>query len=183
MAHAHDHSDAHARAHGATAAEMFVAALRAAKLRVTDVRLAVMACLDASASALAANEVLDRLAASRPRDAKADRVTVYRTLNALVEAGVAHKVDPGDRVFRFSLTDHARCTPTRHVHEHPHLVCDACGSVECLDDADVIVQARGTSAPSRRRIARLSKQSITLHATCERCEAKAPAPSRDLRTP
>jgi Fur family ferric uptake transcriptional regulator len=146
-----------------------LAVLREAGLRVTGVRRAVIDVLSSAGEALDAAGVLARI----PAGTSADRVTVYRTLSALVEAGVAHRVEAGDRVYRYSLTDHARCTPERHVHEHPHLVCDRCGSVQCLEDTEVIIQARSGSLAARRGIARLSRQSITLHGLCERCDDRA----------
>ena len=103
------------------------AQLRAAGLRVTGIRLSIMRALGASRTALDATALDEQLAAAGE---SADRVTVYRTLNTLVDSGIAHRIDPGDRIFRYSLTDHAHCTEGHHEHEHPHMVCDACGAVE-----------------------------------------------------
>jgi Fur family ferric uptake transcriptional regulator len=173
--------------------------LRAAGLRVTAMRTDILAVLTRSSRALTAAEVLEELSRPPHEGAKAhkrpagtshrraaahDKVTVYRTLNTLVESNLAHKVDPGDRVFRYSLTDHARCSHERHDHEHPHVVCDSCGTVECLDDAEVIVRSRNPAsdpkgAPggkaigaSRSRLTRfrITRQEITLRGTCERCD-------------
>lgn len=133
--------------------------LRAAGLRVTQVRVAVMESLARTRVAMSAADVIEALetshlvsrdeggragggvSASRKRE-PVDKVTVYRTLNALVDANLAHKIDPGDRVFRYSLTDHARCTGEHHDHEHPHVICERCGVVECLDDAEVLIRPR-----------------------------------------
>ena len=140
--------------------------LRSVNLRVTAVRVAVLRVLAGAPEALDAQQVFARL--DLPTT---DRVTVYRTLGTLVAAGLAHRVDPGDRVFRFSLTDHSACTPQRHVHEHPHFVCDACGTVECLDDAEIIVQPKRTSsARPRRTTPRIDRRAVTLHGTCGKCE-------------
>lgn len=136
--------------------------LQHAKLRVTGVRLDLLRILASSTSALPAIDIVAALP-------KADRVTVYRTLNALVEAGIAHKVDPGDRIFRFKLTDHAHCEGDHHDHEHPHLVCDACGSVQCLDDAVVTIEPRKGSAGRWQNI---RQQDVTLHGTCGKCDEK-----------
>lgn len=145
-------------------------ALRRAGMRVTGVRLGVLEVLDRGGRALTAQDVADALSArgakerAGPRGAP-DRVTVYRTLNSLVDAGLAHKVDPGDRVFRFSLTDHARCHGGEHRHEHPHFVCDSCGVVECLGDAEVLIRSAAEGAPRRR----VKQQDVLLHGTCEKC--------------
>ena len=142
--------------------------LRSAKLRVTTVRLRVIEALAASPEALEAQAVAARLGSGAT-----DRVTVYRTLNALVEAGLAHRVDPGDRVFRFSLTSHEHCTHEHHNHEHPHLVCDGCGKVECMDDAEVVIR-RKTGARARVESWRVKQQSVTVRGTCEGCVRSAP---------
>jgi len=145
--------------------------LRHAKLRITGVRLSILRVLSASRVALDANAVSAAVAAAGDT---ADRVTVYRTLNTRVEAGIAHRVDPGDRVFRYSLTDHGLCTESHHEHEHPHMVCDRCGEVECIEDAEVVIKPKpaGTSghdSTGSRRKFRITQQSVMLHGTCDRC--------------
>lgn len=146
--------------------------LRSAKLRVTGVRLAILRALRASPVALEATEVAAALHAAGD---DADRVTVYRTLNSLVDAGIAHRVDPGDRIFRFSMTDHGRCSGDRHQHEHPHMVCDTCGAVECIMDAEVVIQPRAGAEPPARQKFKVTQQDIMLHGTCDRCAAEAAA--------
>ncbi len=161
--------------------------LHDAGLRVTLARMATLRVMNAAGEALDAATILARVVADveAGREAEAaqsedqgegaiDRVTVYRTLNSFVEKGLAHKVDPGDRVFRFSLTDHARCAEHKHDHEHPHLVCDSCGSVRCMPDAQVFIQEkpmvpgqRGDGAPKPRA---LRQQDVTLRGTCDECE-------------
>jgi len=89
-----------------------------------------------------------------------DRVTVYRSLNACAEAGLLVRTDPGDRVWRFSLAGDPHDS-------HPHLVCDECGSVSCVDDA--VVQASLVGESSRRRRFRLAPRGVYLHGVCEAC--------------
>lgn len=146
--------------------------LRQGNLRVTSVRMAILRLLAQSPVALEASDITAALEAT---EANADRVTVYRTLNALVDAGIAHRVDPGDRIFRFSLTDHGRCTPEHHEHEHPHMVCDSCGAVECILDAEVIIKPRTGATPPSRRAFKVSQQGIMLHGTCDRCADRPPS--------
>lgn len=151
--------------------------LRAAGLRVTSVRLAALAALQASPRALSVADLLELV-----KLPTADRVTLYRTLSSLADAGITHKVDVGDRVWRYSLTDHAHCTHEHHVHDHPHLVCDTCGAVECLSDAEVVIRPR--TAKASERLERLRTGDVTLHGTCERCgESKGDRPARPRRGP
>ncbi|MBL8990636.1 MAG: transcriptional repressor [Phycisphaerae bacterium] len=142
-------------------------ALRGAGLRVTSVRLAVLRTLAGAPAALAATEIADAVAGRA--GGHADRVTVYRTLGAFEKAALVHKIDPGDRTYRYSLTDHSACRGDHHDHEHPHLVCDSCGDVRCLRGAQVVVHARpgGARVPFKVR-----SEGVTLRGTCERCETR-----------
>jgi Fur family ferric uptake transcriptional regulator len=171
------------------------ALLRAAGLRVTPVRLGVLRCLCQTHEVVTADQIVEELSrtrAAKGRARKPDRVTVYRTLNALVEAGIAHKMDPGDRVFRFGLTgDHAAHVPSlekscgcgesencghpatavgaprisEQGHGHPHFLCESCGKVECMEDTEVVLQPR---AGSPRRSVR--QQEVLLKGTCGECD-------------
>lgn len=151
--------------------------LRHAGLRVTGIRLEVLGVLARTQSAHPGRTMLaTEVAGSLP---DADRVTVYRTLGTLVDAGIAHRVDVGDRLFRFGLTDHAHCRGEAHDHEHPHLVCDACGVVQCLDNALVTIQPRAGGQPGRWQ--NIRQQDVTLHGTCARCGPAAAAPRTTSR--
>jgi len=118
----------------------------------------VLKVLGGSPVPMPAQEVLDSLAG-----AKADRVTVYRTLNALVESGLAHRVDPGDRVWRYGILSHESDPP--HA-GHAHFVCDACGTVRCLQDATIRVQFKGRPEGEKFTV---TQRDVYLHGTCEKC--------------
>ena len=57
-----------------------------------------------------------------------DRVTIYRVLDWLADAGLANKAADGLGVFRFSATD-----PDGKHAQHTHLRCTGCGGLFCLD--------------------------------------------------
>lgn len=133
--------------------------LRAAGLRVTSTRLDILRVMCASDTPLNAQDLQHALPAG-----SADRVTVYRTLASLVKSGLAHRIDPGDRVWRFRLTEEAHA-------DHPHFVCDACGAVECLDDASVRVSLEGAD---RERAARITQSDVYLHGACDTCAGHGP---------
>lgn len=129
--------------------------LHDANLRATGARLAVLRALANSPLPVSAQELIDAVDQS-----EADRVTVYRTLNSLVEAGLAHRMDPGDRVWRFGLL--------AHEHErHAHFVCDACGTIRCLADATISVAYKGRKQSERFKV---HQQDVYLHGTCESCD-------------
>lgn len=102
----------------------------------------------------------DLVALIRREDAAISRATVYRTLQWMVDAGVARKVDLGEGRFRFE-----------HAYRHPrhfHLICKTCNrSFEFLSSdieglIEEIASARGFAA----------RQSVLqIYGTCEACLA------------
>ncbi|MEF7612750.1 Fur family transcriptional regulator [Aquincola sp. MAHUQ-54] len=93
-----------------------------AGLRVTAARLAVLEAVESAQAAVSHADIEAALAEPL------DRVTLYRTLDSCVEAGLLTKSVGSDRVSRFALLspnggDHA---------EHAHFHCDDCGRVYCL---------------------------------------------------
>jgi Fur family ferric uptake transcriptional regulator len=119
-----------------TAAEA-KATLRAAKLRATAARVAVLQCLARERFPLTHAEVTERLC-----EFGFDQSTIYRCLSELAEAGLLARLDLGDSVRRFELLhdDHTG------VSEHPHFLCVDCGKIQCLDDfAFRLTPKRGTA--------------------------------------
>ena len=111
---------------------------------------------------MSADDLVDLI---KREDHRISRATVYRTLQWMVEAGIARKVDFGEGRFRFE-----------HSYRHPrhfHLICKACNrSYEFLSsDIETLVEevaaARGFTA----------RQSVVqIYGTCEACRTgKAPA--------
>lgn len=101
------------------------AQLRQAAVRITEARVKVLAALLSARHAVSHQEVQDRFA-------DMDRVTLYRALDCLTDAGLAHKVAGDDRVFRYSAgADHAAKAPHR---QHGHFKCTRCAKVFCLDN-------------------------------------------------
>ncbi|MBL8747372.1 MAG: transcriptional repressor [Phycisphaerae bacterium] len=143
--------------------------LREAGLRVTGARLDVVRTLHDSPLPMTAQDILDEVAKLGPTD----RVTVYRTLNSLVELGIAHRVDPGDRTWRFGLL-------AKDHHQHAHFVCDDCGSIRCLDEALITVSMKGRAASDRFKV---KQQDVYLHGTCEACLELPPRSATKKKRP
>lgn len=88
-----------------------------------------------------------------------DLVTVYRTLDWLMEIGLARAVPTGEGVERVELVP-----PGRHTH---HLVCDACGGVRT-------VSICGLDRTISERIERehgfhVDHHQLVFHGRCEAC--------------
>jgi Fur family ferric uptake transcriptional regulator len=129
------------------------AMLRAAGHKVTAPRLAVLSALLASEDTLTHREVESTV---RIAGKRADRVTVYRVLEWLVEHRLAHKVAGEDRAWRFNANPRARG-------DHAHFHCHRCGRVFCLDD--VLKTAR----PRLPRGFHSDHIELTVQGTCARC--------------
>ena len=102
---------------------------------------------------------------------KISRATVYRTLQWMVEAGIARKVDFGEGRFRFE-----------HSYRHPrhfHLICKTCNQSSEFLSSDIegfveeIAAERGFSA----------RQSVLqIYGTCEECQAGRQRTGKDIST-
>jgi Fur family transcriptional regulator, ferric uptake regulator len=109
---------------------------------------------------LTADDLVDLI---RREDERISRATIYRTLQWMVDAGIARKVDFGEGRFRFE-----------HSYRHPrhfHLICKTCNrSYEFLSsDIETLVEevavARGFTA----------RQSVVqIYGTCEACRTGRP---------
>jgi len=111
---------------------------------------------------LSADDLVDLI---RREDARISRATVYRTLQWMVDAGVARKVDFGEGRFRFE-----------HSYRHPrhfHLICKTCNrSLEFLSsDIEALIEE---IAGARRFSARQSV--LQIYGTCEECRTGKPVP-------
>ena len=100
----------------------------------------------------------------RREDARISRATVYRTLQWMVDAGIARKVDFGEGRFRFE-----------HSYRHPrhfHLICKTCNrSLEFLSsDIEALIE----EVASARNFA--ARQSVLqIYGTCDECRTGKPA--------
>jgi Fur family ferric uptake transcriptional regulator len=116
------------------------AQLRDAAVRVTAARIQVLAALLEARSAVSHQDIQDRLAGL-------DRVTLYRALDCLTDAALAHKIAGDDRIFRYSAgTEHGDRSQAHAQHPHGHFKCTRCARVFCLDDGKSGQAAAGSGA-------------------------------------
>jgi Fur family ferric uptake transcriptional regulator len=104
------------------------------------------------------------VAAVRRRDARISRATVYRTLQWMVDAGIARRVAFGDGRFRFE-----------HAYRHPrhfHLICRSCHqSFEFLSSD---IEALVDEVAAARQFS-VDESVLQIYGTCEACRAGRPA--------
>jgi Fur family ferric uptake transcriptional regulator len=96
-------------------------------LRRTRGRVQVLKVLMSSREPLTHQEVFTRMGSTGMH-----RVSVYRVLQSLMDAGIVHRIEAGDRLWRFAV-----CGCGRSSHCHPHFTCRECGRVECLSEIDL----------------------------------------------
>ncbi|HEY6726806.1 MAG TPA: transcriptional repressor, partial [Polyangiaceae bacterium] len=131
--------------------------LRSNGLRATGPRVAVLGVLEQHKRPLTHGEVADELG-----DSGFDRATLYRNLMDMTETGLLHRTDYGDHVWRFELT------PAEGAHTddgHPHFICKACGTVECLPREAVAIHATRKSPKAVRR----RGVQVELRGLCDAC--------------
>ncbi|MBC8070665.1 MAG: transcriptional repressor [Deltaproteobacteria bacterium] len=150
--------------------DVTVRALHAAGLRATPARRWVLDTLRAAKTPMTHAEVSQCVV-----EQSWDQATIFRNLNALVDAGLAVRTDVGDRVWRFSVP-HAAPLGARvgaihsgesagATHQHPHLLCTACGAVKCIPGAELRF-VRGARVP---RSVRSQFTEIQLRGLCDAC--------------
>lgn len=107
--------------------------LRDAKLKVTSGRIAVLGELSSAKGPMSHAEVTDRLEGE-----SLDKVTVWRILTALTDAGLVDRSNGGDGTWRFEL----RRSGSMGHDPHPHFTCTECKQVSCLPRESVRIPPR-----------------------------------------
>ena len=105
----------------------------------------------------------DLVTISKREDPRISRATVYRTLQWMVDAGIARKVDFGEGRFRFE-----------HSYRHPrhfHLICKDCNrSYEFLSsDIEALVEEVATARGFQAR-----QSVVQIYGTCDACRTGRP---------
>ena len=139
----------------------FVESLRPAGSKRSSKRDRIVSVFLQQQGHLSADDLVDLI---RAQDARISRATVYRTLQWMVEAGIAHKVDFGEGRFRFE-----------HSYRHPrhfHLVCRQCNrSIEFLcSDIETLIE----EVTADRRFT-AEQAVLQVYGTCEPCRTGQPA--------
>lgn len=103
--------------------------LRQHKLKATPARIAVLEGLRNKENAVA-------LSSLEEMNPSIDRVTMYRTLNALNDKGLIHKII-GAQGQAFYSACAPNCNHNKVHDQHLHFTCDDCGQTECIEDVKI----------------------------------------------
>lgn len=127
-------------------------------LRFTDLRRKVFEEIAATTASVGAYEILDRLAKKGTRLAP---ISIYRALDALLEAGVVHRLESKNAYFA-SRALHQPKTDRRPM----FLACETCGQVIQTDGEDIFA-AIDTAAHGIKFQPRV--KFVEVSGTCEDC--------------
>jgi len=97
--------------------------LRAAGLRSTPARIAVLIALQKGSKPQTHAELSERLV-----PLGFDKATVFRNLTDLTDVELVSRTELGDHFWRFEIRD-----PNHDRSSHPHFVCVDCGTVSCME--------------------------------------------------
>jgi Fur family ferric uptake transcriptional regulator len=128
------------------------AMLKAANLYCTEARVAIIRTLLQTSRPLTQDQIAAKIAQHY------DKVTIYRTLASLLEAGLVHKAFTGARIGQFELGRH--CTEHQC---HPHFTCTQCGSTHCLTDLELPL----TQGPYHGFV--IQRQQVHFEGLCPEC--------------
>ncbi|MEN6423767.1 MAG: transcriptional repressor [Phycisphaerales bacterium] len=127
--------------------------VKEARLYCTEARVAILKVLMASAGPLSQDQISGQV-----ESRSLNKVTVYRTLESLAEAGLVHRAFMEDRAWHFELADH--CTEHQC---HPHFTCTRCGVTQCMTDISLPM------AVIPRKGFVISRQQVRLEGLCPAC--------------
>ncbi len=127
--------------------------LSSVKLRRTDQRRIILDVLINAQKPQTADEITAVLSRGY-----ANRVTVYRTLESMVAAGLVHKAFIHKRAEYYELANH--CSENQC---HPHFTCTSCGRTHCLTEMSLPL----AKSPYRGFV--IKRQQVRFEGLCPAC--------------
>ena len=135
--------------------------------RMTRGREAVMHALAEAKEHLSAEDIYMKVHPAYPA---IGLTSVYRTIEVLVNMGLAYKFDFGDGRARYELAE----GPKGERHHH-HLVCSGCGRViDYTDfmDEELVLLRKAEEGLSRKYNFTITNHLIQFYGFCHRCKSK-----------
>lgn len=127
--------------------------LKAAKLYCTKHRITILKVLLRTKRPLSQDQIARRCGKKH-----FDKVTIYRTFESLLKAGLIHKAFVDKRASHFELAHN--CTEKQC---HPHFTCTSCGNTHCLMDMSLPMAA----SPYKGFV--IKRQKVHLEGLCPMC--------------
>jgi Fur family transcriptional regulator, zinc uptake regulator len=124
--------------------------------RMTDVRRDVLQALSRLKEPQGAYRILAEINKKRAR--KLSAMSLYRTLDFLIDLGVAIKLE--------SQNAYQLCGLGHREHSHLLMVCDGCGEMQEVSDS---AASKKLQALARRHGHTLKHHAVELHGLCAHC--------------
>jgi Fur family ferric uptake transcriptional regulator len=140
-----------------THSEIFIQALRQRGVRITPQREMIVDALAHGSGHMTAEEIYDQV---KEHTRAINIATVYRTLELLVEAGLANRANLWDGRLVYATNLHG---------PHLHLVCRSCGTTV---DADSNMLSSFVTQVKDEYHFLTDWQHISLQGTCQSCQGK-----------
>ncbi len=141
---------------GAEALEKIDRHLRSTGKKLTDIRREIILKMADLSEPKTAYQILD--AANKSRRTKLSAISLYRTLDFLIEAGVVLKLE--------SKNAYELCLNETPEHSHLMMVCEKCGHVREIYDHEL---AETLAKAAKKHGHKLKHHVIELHGTCREC--------------
>ena len=133
--------------------------LAQAGLKATPARIFVLDLLHKTRKPLSIQKIFSSLHSS-----EIDQVTIYRTINTLLEKNILHQIDFGHGHAHFELT-----SPTHHH----HAICIICGKVTDISKCNI--QKLEEEVKKMANFKTVKKHSLEFFGICRRCSTKKTA--------
>ncbi len=140
-----------------TYSEVFIHALRQRGVRITPQREMILDALAHGSGHMTAEEIYDQV---KEHTRVINIATVYRTLDLLVEAGLASRANLWDGRLVYATSQHG---------PHLHLVCRSCGTTV---DADSGLLSSFVTQVKEQYQFLADWQHLSLQGTCQACQGK-----------
>lgn len=124
-------------------------------LKSTPARLAVLGFLDHERRPQDVDTIEGHL---KLEHEEADKVTIYRILDAFAERGLVNRLEFGEGKFRYELAGD----------DHHHLICERCGSIEDIEDCFVTSFEKTIHDKTGFRVKRHSLEFFGVCVSCQR---------------
>ena len=130
--------------------------LKSADLRRTQCRVSILSALLEAKNPLTREQIADTLSQKAP-----NKVTIYRTLQSLIQANLVHKAFVQDRTWHFEPAHN--CTPDQC---HPHFTCTSCSRTHCFTEMSLPM----AQSPHNGFV--IQHQKVQLEGICPKCNTE-----------
>lgn len=130
--------------------------LKSANLRRTKCRVSILSVLLSNKKPMTREQIAENLSKKAP-----NKVTIYRTLESLIQANLIHKAFVQDRTWHFEPAHN--CTSRQC---HPHFTCKSCNQTHCLTKMSMPM----AKSPHNGFI--IQHQKVQLEGICPKCNTE-----------